>query len=272
MATPRNRRRAPQALLAPWLLAGLAACSPPVPRPPPVLTAEVVRSFPHDPQAFTQGLDYDGGALFEGTGLYGRSELRRVELETGRVLQRRALPPDLFGEGIAVVGPRVLQLTWQSHLGLVYDKATLAPHGRFKYPTEGWGLAYDGRRLILSDGTARLYFLDPDTFRLLGTLAVRDGGRPVDKLNELECVRGQLFANVWGTDRLARIDPTSGAVTAWVRLDDLWPAAARDRPEAVLNGIAYDADGDRLFVTGKYWPRLYEIRLRPADAPPPRQE
>ena len=227
----------------------------------PVAGYQVVRVYPHDPQAFTQGLVYVDGTLFESTGLNGRSGIRRVKLENGAVLQLQPLEERYFGEGIAVVGNAIVQLTWQSGIGFVYDRTTFRRTRTFTYAGEGWGLTYDGTRLIMSDGTSFLRFLDPKTLKETGRLQVKDGARPVEQLNELEMVKGELFANVWGTDRIVRIDPKSGVVRGWIDLRgllDSGDAAGVD----VLNGIAYDAAGDRLFVTGKLWPKLFEIRIK----------
>ena len=219
----------------------------------------VVRSHPHDRQAFTQGLAYDGGFLYEGTGLHGRSTLRRVDLASGRVLKEIQLDPALFGEGVAVFGERIVQLTWQSRVGFVYDKSSFRLLDTFNYPHEGWGIAHDGKRLLLSDGTSVVRFLDPKDFRETGRIRVQDGMEPVTGLNELEYVRGDLYANVWPTERIAVIDPRTGRVRAWIDLKGLLDG--RDAVGAdVLNGIAYDAGGDRLFVTGKFWPKVFEIR------------
>jgi len=228
-------------------------------------TFEVVNVYPHDGSAFTQGLVFEDGVLFEGTGLYGESTLRRVDLETGSVLQVRALPNEFFGEGIAVFGDRIVQLTWQSRRGFVYDKDSFDLLQEFDYPTEGWGITHDGDRLIMSDGTATLYFLDSETFQRVRQVEVRDAslGR-VDRLNELEYVDGSIYANIWFDDRIAMIDPQTGQVEGWVNLQglrDLEDAGVED----VLNGIAYDAEGDRLFVTGKNWSHLYEIKLIPSE-------
>ena len=226
----------------------------------PVYRYQLVKSYPHDRQAFTQGLVYLDGFLYEGTGLNGQSGIRKVRLETGEVLQHRPLDEKYFGEGIAVWNTTIVQLTWQSEMGFVYDLATFEPVKTFGYPGEGWGLTHDGTRLIMSDGTPTLRFLDPASFKETGRLTVQDGSLPVDGLNELEWVKGEVYANVWQSERIARIDPKTGRVTAWVDLSGLLPA--RDRPGTdVMNGIAYDADGDRLFVTGKLWPRLFEIRV-----------
>ena len=238
-----------------------AATSGQVDAPTPVYSYKVVKSYPHDRDAFTQGLVYDDGVLYEGTGLNGRSDLRRVDLETGKVLQERDLDAQYFGEGITTLGNKAYQITWQSNVGFVYDKTSFELLEQFDYPTEGWGLTDDGTRLIMSDGTARIYFLDPETLDQIGFIDVRDGTTPVTSLNELEYIQGSIYANVWQTDRIAEISPETGLVTAWIDLKDLLPAADRTPPVDVLNGIAYDAQADRLFVTGKLWPRLFEIDL-----------
>ena len=225
----------------------------------------LVRSYPHDPGAFTQGLIFENGFLYEGTGLNGRSSIRKVELATGKVLQRRDLSAEFFGEGLTSWRGRLVQLTWREGTGFVYDQASFRPVSRFSYPGEGWGLTHDGRRLIMSDGTPELRFLDPTTFAELGRVTVTDGGRPLPYLNELEFVRGEVFANVWTTDRIARINPSTGRVTGWMNLAGLLgPADRRGREVDVLNGVAYDPAGDRLFVTGKLWPKLFEIKLTAA--------
>ena len=224
----------------------------------------VVRAYPHDREAFTQGLAFDDqGVLYESTGQRGQSSLRRVELSSGAVLQRHDLPAALFGEGIAVFGDRIFQLTWQAGRAFVYDKANFSVLQEFTYRTEGWGLTHDGRRLIMSDGTATLYFLHPDTFAETARLTVRDHRGPVIRLNELEYVRGEILANVWQTDRIARINPQTGHVTGWIDLTGLLPPGDRRQPVDVLNGIAYAPRSDRLFVTGKWWPKLFEITLAP---------
>ena len=235
----------------------------PAPAATPVCAYRVVAVYPHDRTAFTQGLVYAEGQLYEGTGLNGQSWLRRARLGTGEVLQQADLPAEHFGEGITLLGDRLFQLTWQSHLGFVYDQNTFQLVQTFNYPTEGWGLTHDGQRLIMSDGTATLYFLDPDTFIEVGRVNVSDERGPVNQLNELEYINGSIYANVWKTDRIARIDPASGRVLAWIDLSGLFSAAELLDPEAVLNGIAYDVQTDRLFVTGKRWPSLFEIELRP---------
>lgn len=225
----------------------------------PVYGYDIVKAYPHDPHAFTQGLIYRDGVLFESTGLNGRSSIRKVALETGAVLQQRSVEARYFAEGLTDWGARLLQLTWSTNVGFVYDLRTLTTERTFAYTGEGWGLTHDGRRLIMSDGTSMLRFLDPLTQREQGRVQVRDGGQPVEDLNELEFVQGQVLANVWTTDHIAMIAPESGTVTGWVDLSGLRPRAPNID---VLNGIAYDAAGDRLFVTGKLWPRLFHIRIR----------
>ena len=227
----------------------------------PVYGYRIVDTYPHDPAAFTQGLVFHDGVLYEGTGQYGASSLREVELETGRVVRSVALPEDLFGEGMAVVGDRIVQLTWQSNLGLVYDRHSFALLAEFYYPTEGWGLAYDGEQLVMSDGTATLHFLDGETFEEVRHVEVREGNSPVAWLNELEIVDGLLLANVWTTDLVAMIDPGTGQVEGWIDLAGLLDQTSLDRPVDVLNGIAYDRETGRLFVTGKFWPVLFSIEL-----------
>jgi glutaminyl-peptide cyclotransferase len=223
----------------------------------------VVNVYPHDRGAFTQGLVFRDGFLFESTGLNGRSTLRQVRLETGEVIRQHSVESQHFAEGLTDWGNRLVQLTWQSHVGFVYDMTTFAPQRTFSIQGEGWGLTHDQHRLIMSDGTASLRFLDPETWQETGHLTVTEGDQPVARLNELEVVKGEIFANVWQTDHLAIIDPQSGLVTARVDLRGLLSPADRMEPVDVLNGIAYDAKRDRLFVTGKLWPRLFEIRLQP---------
>ena len=227
----------------------------------PLYGYTVVNTYPHDREAFTQGLQYLDGVLYEGTGLHGQSTIRKVTLETGEVLQRQALSPAHFGEGITVRGGELVQLTWQSGLAFVYDAKTFRPRRTFTYPGEGWGLTQDQAGFIMSDGTDALRFLDPATFKEKRRVRVTANAAPLRDLNELEYVRGEVFANVWMTDRIARIDPATGRVTAWIDLTGLLPERDRWHPDQVLNGIAYDEKGDRLFVTGKLWPRLFEIRL-----------
>ncbi len=229
----------------------------------PLQAVTVVRAYPHDRTAYTQGLLYHGGFLYESTGGHGRSSLRKTELASGRVLRIHRLEERLFGEGLAHWKRRLIQLTWQSGVGIVYDRETFREVKRFSFDGEGWGLAVDQRRLIRSDGTAVLRFLDPETFRETGRVTVTDGKRPIPQLNELEAVRGEVFSHVWGTDRIARIDPATGVVRAWLDLSALVRSLDRTFPVDVANGIAWDARGNRLFVTGKLWPALFEIRVPP---------
>lgn len=231
----------------------------------PVYTYKIVHAYPHDHRAFTQGLLFTDGVLYESTGLRGQSSLRKVELETGEVLQLRELPARFFGEGATAWGDKVIQLTWRSQVGLVYDRDGFEVVGQFNYPTEGWGLTHDGRRLIMSDGTSTLYFLEPETFGETGRIVVYDEKGPVTRLNELEYVRGEVYANVWQTDRIARIDPGTGRVMGWIELNGLLSPEDRSAPVDVLNGIAYDEKNDRLFVTGKWWPKLFEIEVIPPE-------
>jgi glutaminyl-peptide cyclotransferase len=224
---------------------------------------QVVNVYPHDPDAFTEGLIYRDGFLYESTGLNGRSTLRRVQVETGEVVQSRSLDVQYFAEGLTDWDGRLLQLTWESNTGFIYDCGTFELLGTFQYTGEGWGLTHDSEKLIMSDGTAVLRFLDPSDFHETGSLTVLDGGRPVARLNELEFARNVILANVWYSDRIARIDPQSGVVVDWIDLHGLRAYFGPLDPSAVLNGIAYDGAGDRFFVTGKLWPKLFEIRLVP---------
>jgi glutamine cyclotransferase len=226
----------------------------------PTYGYQVVRSYPHDRGAFTQGLIFRDGVFYEGTGLNGRSGIRKVKLETGEVLQARPLPQEYFGEGITDWQGQIVQLTWRSEVGFVYDMSTFEQTKRWTYTGEGWGLTHDDKRLIMSDGSAELRFIDPATLKETGRITVRDNTGPVERLNELEYVKGEILANVWQTDRIVRISPKDGRVTGWVDLSGLLAPAERTA-DAVLNGIAYDAAGDRLFVTGKLWPRVFEIRI-----------
>jgi glutamine cyclotransferase len=228
----------------------------------PTYTYEVVNTYPHDSNAFTQGLVFHQGLLYESTGLNGSSSLRRVELETGRVLKKIDVPAVYFAEGLALFNGRLHQLTWQNQQGFVYDLDSFNMIRSFSYTGEGWGLTHDERSLILSDGTNRIRFLNPDTFEVQRVIAVQDNGREINQLNELEYIKGEIYANIWYSDRVARIDPQSGRVTAWVNLSGLLSPEDNVRPDAVLNGIAHDPTSDRLFVTGKLWPKLFEIRLK----------
>ena len=228
----------------------------------PVYSYRVVNSYPHDPDAFIQGLVFEDGIFYEGTGRRGQSTLRKVEVETGRVLQRINLPAEIFGEGIAIFEDRIIQLTWQARTGFIYDKPNFEFLEIFRYPTEGWGITHDGQRLIMSDGTSTLYIWDPGTLEEVGRIEVKANSQPVTRLNELEYVNGEIFANVWQTDRIARINPDTGQVVGWIDLAGLLSPEDRGQGKVdVLNGIAYDSKNDRLFVTGKLWPMLYEIEL-----------
>jgi glutaminyl-peptide cyclotransferase len=227
---------------------------------PPVFGYTVVRSYPHDPRAFTQGLVFRNGVFYEGTGMNGRSGIRKVKVETGEVLQVKAIDAQYFGEGITDWKGSLIEITWQSEIGFVYDINTFDRTKTWSYKGEGWGLTHDDTRLIMSDGTSALRFLDPETLKETGRIIVRDQRGPVERLNELEFVKGEIFANVWQTDRIARISPKDGRVTGWIDLAGLLPPSERAGTD-VLNGVAYDAAGDRLFVTGKLWPRIFEIKL-----------
>ena len=226
----------------------------------PVAGYQVVRVYPHDSNAFTQGLQFVDGVLYEGTGLNGRSSIRKVKLETGEVLKRRDVPAQHFGEGIAVWKTDLIELTWQSQVAIVYDKDTFEQRRTFTYSGEGWGLTHDGTNLIMSDGTEYLRVLDPATFQVRRRIRVMAGQVPLRNLNELEFVKGEVLANIWTTDYIARINPETGRVVGYLDLRGLLTASERPS-DGVLNGIAYDAPRDRLFVTGKLWPKLFEIRV-----------
>ncbi|HEV3306004.1 MAG TPA: glutaminyl-peptide cyclotransferase [Candidatus Sulfotelmatobacter sp.] len=228
---------------------------------PPEYTFKIVRTFPHDSNAFTQGLAYRDGFLYEGTGLQGRSSLRKVRLETGEVARQVDLAPQFFGEGITLVKNEVVQLTWQSHVGFVYNVSDFRLLRQFSYTGEGWGLATDGREIFMSDGTPEIRVLDPSTLAEKRRFTVRDGTAAVKELNELEFVEGEIFANVWQTDRIARISPRNGEVVGWIDLKGLLSPVYRLQSGAVLNGIAYDSERKRLFVTGKLWPNIFQIEL-----------
>ncbi len=228
----------------------------------PVYTYRAIAAYPHDATAFTQGLVFTDGVLYEGTGWYGASSLRRVDLNSGAVLQQHNLGSEYFGEGIAIISDTIYQLTWQNGVAFTWDKTTFGPLGVFTYTTQGWGLTHNGQRLIMSDGSATLYFRDPATFAVLDQVQVMDGDTPVIQLNELEYINGEVWANVWMTDRIARIDPATGRVTGWIDLTGIiTPHPRLSDPNAVLNGIAWDEVGGRLFVTGKRWPALFEIEV-----------
>lgn len=227
----------------------------------PEYSYRIIHTYPHDPLAFTQGLEYRGGFLYEGTGLEGMSTLRKVDLETGKVLEAVPLEDQYFGEGITVLNHRIVQLTWQTHRGFVYEQGTFHLLKTFEYPGEGWGLTNDGKQIYMSDGTANIRCWDPDTLQETRRFTVRDGARPIPMLNELEYVKGELYSNVWQTDFIARISPKDGKVLGWINLTGLLTRDERTHGANVLNGIAYDPAGDRLFVTGKNWPKLFEIKL-----------
>ncbi len=231
----------------------------------PTFGYQIVNVYPHDPQAFTQGLQYVDGFLYEGTGLNARSSIRKVKLETGEVLQKRDLASEHFGEGITIFRNELFELTWQSHIAFVYDKTTFAPKKQFSYPGEGWGLTSDGTDLIMSDGTNELRILDPRTFAEKRRIKVVAGGVPLRQLNEIEYMKGEILANIWLTDYVARIVPATGKVSGMIDLRGLLSASERSRVDeegGTLNGIAYDATRDRIFVTGKLWPKLFELKLK----------
>jgi glutamine cyclotransferase len=230
----------------------------------PVESYRIVHVYPHDATAFTQGLVFVNGMLYESTGLFGHSSLRMVDIASGRVLQKHDLAAKYFGEGLTDWQSHLIQLTWQSHLGFVYDTFSFRTLRTFTYPWEGWGLTHDSRHLILSDGTAVLHLLDPSTFKPAGKIQVTADGQPVLNLNELEYIHGEIYANIWETNRIARISPATGKVIEWIDLSGLRPSSIQQNDNAVLNGIAYDSQHDRLFVTGKLWPNLYEVKLIPA--------
>ncbi|MCP4426453.1 MAG: glutaminyl-peptide cyclotransferase [Chloroflexi bacterium] len=231
----------------------------------PLYTYEIIHAYDHDPNSFTQGLIFEDGIFYEGSGLYGESTLRKVDVETGAVLQFIELPDQYFGEGITAFDGQLIQLTWKAQTGFVYDKDSFELLGEFNYPTQGWGITHDGERLIMSDGSAVLYFWDPETLAENGRVTVRDENGPVVRLNELEYVEGEVWANVWQTNMIARIDPVTGQVVGWIDLTGLLNPADVTQKVDVLNGIAYDDETDRLFVAGKWWPKLYEIELVPLD-------
>jgi glutamine cyclotransferase len=254
--------------LLPYLAAAFAAAQT-------TDTYQIVHTYPHDAHAFTQGLVYVDGHLYESTGLKGQSSLRMEDVETGRILQFQDVPSQYFAEGLTNWGSTLIQLTWQNHIALVYDRATFHLLRTLPQSFEGWGLTQDDKSLILSDGSATLHFLDPETLRELRSVTVKDHGVPVTKLNELEFIHGEIYANIWYSERIARISPATGKVLGWIDLSGLLPKEQRSSPEAVLNGIAYDAEHDRLFVTGKLWPKLFEIKILPENqqrTPAPRNK
>jgi glutamine cyclotransferase len=222
---------------------------------------QVVHVYPHDPNAFTQGLEYRAGFLYESTGLKGRSWIRKEQLDTAKPLQEVDLDPQYFGEGITVINQQIVQITWQSNIGFVYKQPTFSPLRTFNYPGEGWGLTNDGQNIYMSDGSAQIRVWDPLTLQEKRRITVRDGAKEIQNLNELEWVRDEIYANVWMTDRIVRISPKDGRVLGWIDLAGILSPSDRRGEEDVLNGIAYDVLGDRLFVTGKLWPKLFEIKL-----------
>jgi glutamine cyclotransferase len=230
----------------------------------PTYDFKVVRSYPHDTQAFTEGLLYRDGVLYESTGLNGKSSIRKVDLASGQVLQSKDIPPQYFGEGLTAWGDTLVGLTWQTQTGFVFDLKTFELKSQFAYPGEGWGLTHNGKELIMSDGTSTLRFLDPKTFLEVRRVKVTADGIAVDQLNELEVVEGEIYANIWHTNTIARIDPATGRITGWIDFSKLYPDAGKGyNSENVMNGIAYDAEKKRLFVTGKLWPKIYEVKITP---------
>lgn len=226
----------------------------------PIYSYKVINTYPHDKNAFTQGLVFENGSLYESTGLKGNSSLRRIDLKNGKVLQIHNLSEQYFAEGITIFEDRIIQLTWQSNIGFVYDKNSFELIQEFNYSTEGWGITNDGKYLIMSDGTSKLHFLDPKTFEEVRQIDVLDNNMPISRLNELEYINGEIYANVWLTDRIARISPENGKVLGWIDLKGLLNEEENEEVD-VLNGIAYDKKNDRLFVTGKFWSKLFEIKL-----------
>jgi glutamine cyclotransferase len=247
-------------LAAQLSFAALAGCNGIAARETPIWTARVIATHPHDPGAFTQGLVVHRGELFEGTGLYGRSSVRRVDLETGRVEALVPLPAAYFGEGITIIGDRLFQLTWQNQTAIIYDVDSLKPIEVFNYTGEGWGLTHDGTHLLVSDGSASIQFWDPASRAVIRRIEVSDDGEPIARLNELEYIEGEIWANIWYQDRIARISPETGQVLGWIDLSGLYTDNRRGS-EDVLNGIAFNPDTRQLFVTGKNWPQLFEIEL-----------
>ena len=241
------------------------SCSPSNGKFPKFFTYQIVESFPHDVNAFTQGLVFENGVFFESTGQYGSSSLRKVDPPTGDIIKIYSLPDQFFGEGLAVVGDQIIQLTWRSKVGFVYDKESFELKKEFSYQTEGWGITYDGNHLIMSDGSAQLYFLDVKTFEQVGTIKVFDGDNPIIRLNELEFINGEIYANVWGTESIVRINPQTGKVTGWISLQGILDRENLEQPVDVLNGIAYDESNNRIFVTGKLWPKIFHIKLVQVD-------
>lgn len=232
----------------------------------PVYGYKVINTYPHDPHAFTQGLLTDKGKLYESTGLKGRSTLREVDIKTGEVIKSYNLPTKYFGEGITIVNGKIVHLTWRSETGFAYNTADLKPIGRFKYEGEGWGITFDGKHIIMSNGTPVLKFLDPHTYKVVGEIEVYDENGDLGMLNELEYIDGEIYANIWAEERVARIDPNTGRVTGWIDLSGLLTQEDKKKRVDVLNGIAYDKENKRLLVTGKLWPKLFEIQIVPKNS------
>ena len=226
-------------------------------------TYKIINTYPHDREAFTEGLVFSDGILYEGTGLNGKSSIRKVELQTGKVMQIHNLPVEYFGEGITLYKDRLIELTWKSHTGFIYNKDSFELLQSLSYPTEGWGITFDSKRLIMSDGTSTLYFWDPDTLQTIGSIQVHDGNTLINNINELEYIDGKIYAIIWLTNNIAVINPDNGLVTGWIDLSGILPAQNYTSPENILNGLAYDSTDNRIFITGKLWPYLFEIKIVP---------
>ena len=260
--TADSSTRKPQSNTATSVQAQANAQATPSPQDIPVYSYDIVETYPHDTKAYTQGLVFRDGMFYESTGQYGESTLRKVELKKGKVKKKIDVPGQYFAEGMTIFNNKIYQLTWQQRKGFIYDLKDFKLEGEFNYDSEGWGLTNDGQFLILSDGSNQLRFIDPATFRVVKTLSVFDGQQPLTELNELEYIHGEIYANIWKTDKIVRIDPRTGHIVAWIDLTGLRPSDTLANSENVLNGIAYDEEHDRLYVTGKRWPTLYEIRLK----------
>ena len=245
-----------------WVVFLNSGQAPNSPDSPTFYTYNIVKTYPHDTLAFTEGLVFDNGALYESTGEYGTSSLRRVNLEDGNVRQEVILPDQYFGEGVTIVNGSLIQLTWQENMGFIYNKETFRLIGNFSYSTQGWGLTYNHNELVMSDGTSNLYFLDPTTFEKVGQVSIYDGNSSVTNINELEYINGDVYANIWLQQKIAVINPQTGMVKGWIDLTGIYQS---NNPEEVLNGIAYDQQTNRLFVTGKNWPNLYQITITPTS-------
>jgi glutamine cyclotransferase len=254
-----------------FLMIALAFSSLPIPSfaGAPVSGYKIIATYPHSTESYTEGLFYKDGLFYEGTGLKGSSAVMAIQPETGKILQRRDLPPQYFGEGIIDWGPNLYEWTWQSHICFVYDRFSLRLIKQFSYTGEGWGMTRTAKELITSDGTSTLRFRAPETFEELRHIEVKDGASAVNQLNELEYIHGEIYANVWHSDRIARISPRDGHVIGWIDFTGLLPDDQRVNGESVLNGIAFDAQHDRIFVTGKQWPKIFEIKVIPPSAKRP---